>query len=174
MSYPEFLIEYLPKLLSGAVTTVLQMLCAAALAIVVSLVFGLLRLSKNTAIQWAAIGYIEFFRGTSLLVQLYWIYYVLPLMGLSLDAFVSGFLALGLNFGAYGAEIVRGAKSPTLPSPGSKCDLETLNKTHIAETYRRHKGNKARTARALGIGRRTLYRLLEKYSIDDRQDQPEA
>jgi DNA-binding NtrC family response regulator len=52
------------------------------------------------------------------------------------------------------------------PAPGSKCDLDTLNKMHIMETFRRHKGNKARTARALGIGRRTLYRLLEKYGIE--------
>jgi DNA-binding NtrC family response regulator len=45
-------------------------------------------------------------------------------------------------------------------------DLDTLNKLHIAETFRRHDGNKARTARALGIGRRTLYRLLQKYGIE--------
>ena len=42
---------------------------------------------------------------------------------------------------------------------------------HIVETYRRHKGNKARTARALGIGRRTLYRLIEKFDIDDPKDE---
>ena len=109
MTYFEFLVEYLPKLLSGAVTTALQMVCAAALAIAVSLVFGLLRLSRATVVQGVATVYIEFFRGTSLLVQLYWIYYVLPLMGLKLEAFMSGVIALGLNFGAYGAEIVRGA-----------------------------------------------------------------
>ncbi len=62
-------------------------------------------------------------------------------------------------------EIVRGVQSSAEPLAGVKCDLETLNKMHIAETYRRYKGNKARTARALGIGRRTLYRLLEKYAI---------
>lgn len=64
-------------------------------------------------------------------------------------------------------EIVQGATTAPAPPAGAKCDLETLNKLHIAETYRRHKGNKARTARALGIGRRTLYRLLEKYEIED-------
>ena len=64
-------------------------------------------------------------------------------------------------------EIVQGTASSPVPQAGGKCDLETLNKMHIAETFRRHKGNKARTARALGIGRRTLYRLLEKYEIDD-------
>ena len=109
MSYLDYLIEYLPKLGVGAWTTVLQMLCASALAIVVSLVFGLLRLQRNVLAQGFATVYIEFFRGTSLLVQLYWIYYVLPLLGLKLEAFASGFIALGLNFGAYGAEIVRGA-----------------------------------------------------------------
>lgn len=109
MSYLEFLIEYLPKLGNGAVMTVLQMLCAAAVAIVLSLVFGLLRLAKSRLANAIATIYIEFFRGTSLLVQLFWIYYVLPLLGLRLEAFEAGFIALGLNFGAYGAEVVRGA-----------------------------------------------------------------
>ncbi|MEP1576970.1 ectoine/hydroxyectoine ABC transporter permease subunit EhuC [Roseibium album] len=108
MGYWEFLVEYLPKLANGAVMTVMVMVCATLLAVAISMVFGLMRLSSNFAIQGAATVYIEFFRGTSLLVQLYWIYYVLPLMGLTLSPFVSGVLALGLNFGAYGAEIVRG------------------------------------------------------------------
>ncbi|MBG6159543.1 polar amino acid transport system permease protein [Labrenzia sp. EL_159] len=108
MGYWEFLVEYLPKLANGAVMTVMVMVCATLLAVAVSMVFGLMRLSSHFAIQGAATVYIEFFRGTSLLVQLYWIYYVLPLMGLTLSPFVSGVLALGLNFGAYGAEIVRG------------------------------------------------------------------
>ena len=63
-------------------------------------------------------------------------------------------------------EIVRGAETADAPPPGTKCDLDTLNRLHIQETYARHKGNKARTARALGIGRRTLYRLIEKYDIE--------
>ena len=63
--------------------------------------------SKNPAIQGLATVYIEFFRGTLLLVQLFWAYYVLPFFGISLEAFTAGVVALGLNFGAYGAEIVR-------------------------------------------------------------------
>lgn len=109
MSYVEFLIRYVPDLLSGALTTAAQMVCAAGVAIVVSLIFGLMRLSSAWPVRWTATVYIEFFRGTSLLVQLYWIYYVLPLMGITLPAFMSGVIALGLNFGAYGAEVVRGA-----------------------------------------------------------------
>lgn len=47
----------------------------------------------------------------------------------------------------------------------SDVDLDTLTREHVLETYRRHSSNKAQTARALGIGRRTLYRLLEKYNV---------
>lgn len=108
MSYLDFLSEYLPKLVNDAGMTIMVMICATLLAVFISMLFGLMRLSSNFAIQGAATVYIEFFRGTSLLVQLYWIYYVLPLMGLTLSPFVSGVLALELNFGAYGAEIVRG------------------------------------------------------------------
>lgn len=108
MGYLEFLIEFLPKLANGAFTTIMVMICATLLAVLISMIFGLMRLSSKLAIQGTATVYIEFFRGTSLLVQLYWIYYVLPLMGVTLSPFVSGVLALGLNFGAYGAEIVRG------------------------------------------------------------------
>ncbi len=109
MSYLAFLQEYLPALLNGAWMTVMVMLCSTLLAVVLSVIFGLLRLSGHVLSQGIATVYIEFFRGTSLLVQLYWIYYVLPLFGLSLSPFVSGVLALGLNFGSYGAEIFRGA-----------------------------------------------------------------
>lgn len=89
--------------------TLAVMVCAALLATALSLVFGLMRLSSSWFVQAMATTYIEFFRGTSLLVQLFWIYYVLPLLGLSLDAFSAGVIALGLNFGAYGAELVRGS-----------------------------------------------------------------
>ncbi len=63
-------------------------------------------------------------------------------------------------------EIVNSAH--TRPATASNdVDLDTLTREHVLETYRRHDNNKARTARALGIGRRTLYRLLEKYNISD-------
>lgn len=97
-------------MLTGIGVTIGQLFCASALAIVIALIFGLMRLSSNKIILSVATIYIEFFRGTSLLIQLYWIYYVLPLLiNLNLDAFNAGFIALGLNFGAYGAEIVRGS-----------------------------------------------------------------
>lgn len=57
--------------------------------------------------------------------------------------------------------------SSSAPATSSSVDLDELNRLHVAETYRRHGGNKARTARVLGISRRALYRLLEKYGIAD-------
>jgi polar amino acid transport system permease protein len=95
-------------MLLGTVTTIKVLVCSTILYVIISLIFGLMRLSKNPIIQGTATVYIEFFRGTSLLVQLFWFYYVLPFFGLTLEAFTAGVVAIGMNFGAYGAEIVRG------------------------------------------------------------------
>ena len=107
MSYLQFLSEHGPTLLLGTVTTIKVFICSLALYIIISMIFGLMRLSKNLLVQGLSTVYIEFFRGTSLLVQLFWAYYVLPFFGLSLEAFAAGVLTLGMNFGAYGAEVVR-------------------------------------------------------------------
>jgi DNA-binding NtrC family response regulator len=64
-------------------------------------------------------------------------------------------------------EIVASAHEQPAISAKGDVDLDTLTRQHIVATYGRHHGNKARTARALGIGRRTLYRLLEKYGIGE-------
>lgn len=66
-------------------------------------------------------------------------------------------------------EIIESAHSRPAVATAGDVDLDTLTRHHILETYRRHNGNKARTARALGIGRRTLYRLLDKYGINDSE-----
>ena len=108
MGYIEFLNEHGVTLLLGTVTTLKVLVCSIILYVIISMIFGLMRLSKNPLIQGTATVDIEFFRGTSLLVQLFWVYYVLPFFGVSLEAFTAGVVALGLNFGAYGAEIVRG------------------------------------------------------------------
>ena len=56
------------------------------------------------------------------------------------------------------------SSNESLP-PGAKIDLETLNRMHVEETFARCNYNKTKTARALGINRRSLYRLLEKFDI---------
>ncbi|RWG01528.1 ectoine/hydroxyectoine ABC transporter permease subunit EhuC [Mesorhizobium sp.] len=105
----QFLETYGFVITQGTVVTVAQFILAAMVAIVVAVIAGLGKLSRNALIQSASVAFIELFRGTSLLVQLYWIFFVLPLFGISLDKFTAGFLSVGLNYGAYGAEIVRGA-----------------------------------------------------------------
>lgn len=109
MPYFEFLTTYGPRLLSGAWITLLQTALAAIVAVALALLFGLLKTSPLRFPRAVATIYIEIFRGTSLLVQLYWIFFVLPLFGVTIGNFTAGFLAVGMNLGAYGAEVVRGA-----------------------------------------------------------------
>jgi len=82
-------------------------LLSAIVAFLAAFIAGLARLSKNIPIRWITAIYVEFFRGTSLLVQLFWLYFALPMFGVSLPPLIAGVLALGLNYGAYGSEVVR-------------------------------------------------------------------
>src|SRR5918992_5210063 len=96
-------------LLAGLWVTVYMTLLSAALAVVVAFALGLLARMRHLAPRTIARIVIEFFRGTSLLVQLFWLFFALPLWGYRLDPVTVGVIAFGLNFGAYGAEVVRGA-----------------------------------------------------------------
>ncbi|MEO8242546.1 MAG: ectoine/hydroxyectoine ABC transporter permease subunit EhuC [bacterium] len=109
MSYWEFLLTYGARFLDGTLVTGAQFLLGTVVAIFIALIAGLAKLSPNLVVRSVAIAYIELFRGTSLLVQLYWIFFVLPLFGLTLPKFTAGFVSVGMNVGAYGAELVRGA-----------------------------------------------------------------
>ena len=108
MSFFEFISTYWPRLLSGTGITVAQFFLSAFFAVILSLIFGLMKLSPNRLVKGVAVTYIEIFRGTSLLVQLYWIFFVLPLFGVTLEKFTAGYVAIAMNTGAYGAELVRG------------------------------------------------------------------
>ena len=100
---------YIGLILEGAWVTVQLTLMGSALAVVVAFAAGLGRVSRFAAVRAVATTYIEFFRGTSIFVQLFWVYFVLPFAGITLTPLQAGVLALGLNVGAYGAEVVRGA-----------------------------------------------------------------
>ncbi|UCD67968.1 MAG: ectoine/hydroxyectoine ABC transporter permease subunit EhuC [Betaproteobacteria bacterium] len=101
--------ELVPPLLTGLGVTLQLTVGGAVFGVVTALIAGLSRISLIAPVRWLAASYIEVFRGTSALVQLFWFYFVLPLFGFSLDAKVVGIVVLGLNAGAYGAEVVRGA-----------------------------------------------------------------
>ena len=77
-------LEFIPPLLEASVVTVEITILSAALAFVLAFVAGLARLSRLWVVRALASAYIEFFRGTSLLVQLFWLFYVLPHFGLTL------------------------------------------------------------------------------------------
>ncbi|HWK69027.1 MAG TPA: ectoine/hydroxyectoine ABC transporter permease subunit EhuC [Rhizobiaceae bacterium] len=100
---------YLGLILDGAIVTIQLTLMGCALALVMAFIAGLGRLSRFFVVRSLATAYIEFFRGTSIFVQLFWAYFVLPFAGFELTPLQAGVLALGLNVGAYGAEVVRGA-----------------------------------------------------------------
>ena len=108
-------LSYLPPLLTGARVTIELTVYSTVLGALFAFLFGIGRLSRSRACRWASICVIEVFRGTSLLVQLFWLFFALPVLGqalgidLRLPPVAAGTLALALNIGAYGAEVVRGA-----------------------------------------------------------------
>jgi len=99
--------KYLPFLLQGAVLTIELAVLGIAIGIVIGLVAALLKIS-HTPLRYIAHVYIWLIRGTPLLVQLFLIYFGLPQLGITLDAFSSSVIGLGINSGAYLAEVFRG------------------------------------------------------------------
>lgn len=102
-------LEYQSLLWEGLWTTVVASFFGILLTIVVAFAVGLMRLSRRRVLRAPSYVFVEFFRGTSILVQLFWVYYALPYLGVRFtEPIVAGIIVLGLNEGAYAAEIVRG------------------------------------------------------------------
>ena len=101
------MILFLPSLLQGAAVTITVSLLAFGLALIFGLATGIARISRIAPLRAVAAFYIQFIRGTPLLLQLFFIYYVLPYAGIVLTPFVSGALGLTLNYAAYMAEVFR-------------------------------------------------------------------
>lgn len=108
-------LSYSTPLLQGAWVTIQLTVMSTLLGAAVSFALGMGRLARSRLLRMPSIAIIELFRGTSLLVQLFWLYFALPVFGqaigmdLRMPPVTAGVLALGLNIGSYGAEIVRGA-----------------------------------------------------------------
>lgn len=115
----ELIAASMPRLLWGLLITVQLLAGAVALGLVMAVLSGLGRLSSRRAVRVVAGTYIEVFRGTSVLIQLFWIFFALPQIGFALgppwdrlldfEPLTAGIVALGLNIGAYAGEVVRGA-----------------------------------------------------------------
>ena len=94
-------------LAAGLLTT--AKICSLAMLLGVALggLLGLASLSRIAPVRWAVRGYVDFIRGTPLLIQIFLVYFALPVIGLNLPEFWAGVLALGLNAAGFIAEIVR-------------------------------------------------------------------
>ena len=107
MTSPKSLWEFLPFFLGGVPVTLEVTFLAMAVAVPVAIILAIGRKSPHAFVRWPAGFVIEFFRGSSALVQLFWAFYVLPLFGLTLPPLFCGVLVLGLNEGSYMSEVVR-------------------------------------------------------------------
>lgn len=99
--------EVLPILAEASVVTLQATLAGFLLALVVGLLFAMGRMAGPAWLRWSVTGVVEFLRSTPLLIQIFFLYYVMPEFGITLDAMPTGVLALGLHYGAYCAEVYR-------------------------------------------------------------------
>ena len=102
-----YAISILPILGIGLIVTLEATICGFAIAMVVGLLFALLRRANSRLITWPVGLIVEFLRDTPLLIQLFFLFYVLPDFGIVLPAFLTGALALGLQYSAYTSEVFR-------------------------------------------------------------------
>lgn len=102
--------------LPGIWVTVQVTVYAAALAAAVSFGIGLARGSRYWIVRFVAGTYFEVFRGMSALVLMFWMFFALPLFGWQLVPLWAGVSALGLTYGAYGSEVVRGCLAAVAPA----------------------------------------------------------
>lgn len=103
----DFAFEILPEIWEGMVETIRLTVVAISFALVLGLVFAILRRSPLRILRWPVGLFIEFVRSTPLLVQLYFLFFVLPDLGIRLEAFTAGVLGLGVHYAAYTSESYR-------------------------------------------------------------------
>lgn len=127
--------DLLPQLLKGAVVTLEVTLITAALAFLLSFPVAAARMAPWRALRAAATVYVEVLRGTSAIVQLFYLFFILPAFGVTLPATSTAVLGLGMNLSAYGSEVVRAG-------------LQAIDK------------GQGEAARALGLSNLLTYRLV--------------
>ena len=103
----DFAISVLPELARGLWVTIQAVVFGMAMALVLGLVWAILRRVRFRIVAWPVAAVVEFVRSTPLLVQLYFLYFLPVQAGFSLDVFTTGVLALGLHYSCYTAEVYR-------------------------------------------------------------------
>ena len=100
--------QSIPLLAEGVVVTLQVSSLAAILGLFLGVVLGLGSLSRSRPVRWLVTGYVDFIRGTPLLIQIFLVFFALPMIGIRFDEFWAGVFALSLNAAAFLAEVVRG------------------------------------------------------------------
>ena len=100
--------ESIPLLAEGVIVTLQVSSLAAVLGLALGVILGLGSLSRNRPIRWFVSAYVDFIRGTPLLIQIFLVFFALPMIGIRFDEFWAGVFALSLNSAAFVAEVVRG------------------------------------------------------------------
>lgn len=105
----EVLDQYGGVLLTGTILTIVLTFGSYLVALVVGLLLALARLDRRRLwLYWPAQAFVEFIRGTPLLVQLFYLFFVLPFVGIRMDPITTGIVGLGINYAAYMSEVYRG------------------------------------------------------------------
>ncbi|MCY3876550.1 MAG: amino acid ABC transporter permease [Rhodobacteraceae bacterium] len=103
----DLIVEYLPDFWRGAKATIFYSLTSLALAVAIGMFMALCRISHIAMLRWFARGYIDAIRGTPALIQIFFVYFGMPVLGVNLSAPTAAVVALGINSGGYLAEIFR-------------------------------------------------------------------
>ncbi|MDA9605959.1 ectoine/hydroxyectoine ABC transporter permease subunit EhuD [Candidatus Pelagibacter sp.] len=130
----DFAIEILPQMLMATLNTIMAAGIGYAIAVIVGLLFLLGQRTPVKIINIINREIVEFIRSTPLLIQLFFVYFVLPQFGITLSAWVCGMITIGLHFGTYLSEVYRGALEGVPKTQWEAC--RALNFTTFY-TYRR-------------------------------------
>jgi len=103
----DFALSIVPEIMAGLGVTLLAVILGMLIALTLGLAWTVMRRSASRWIRWPAGAVVEFVRSTPLLVQIFFLFYVGPVIGLKLSPLVAGVLALGLHYSCYTSEVYR-------------------------------------------------------------------
>lgn len=121
-----YTLEILPILAQAAIVTIEATVISFVIALVLGLVLAVLRMS-GPVVGWFASAFVELVRSTPLLIQIFFIYFVLPRFGITLDAFTAGIIALSLHYGCYCSEVYRAGLEAVPRGQWEACTALNLN-----------------------------------------------
>jgi polar amino acid transport system permease protein len=130
----EFAWSIVPDLLRGLRITIQATIFGITFAMIIGLFLAILRRSESRLISWPVAGFVEFVRSTPLLVQLYFLFFVLPVVtGIRMDALTTGIVGLALHYAAYTSEVYRAGIESV---PRGQWEASTSLNLGVVDTWR--------------------------------------